>query len=322
MFNFDNKIYFPDILYLENIESISNSNKNLLDMNEINNLCYLYNSKNEKISKNEILINISSPYQKREKCILGKFYNIQGRMDENFIVKQCNFKLTETQKFLQIILKSCYENIKLSNLIHTNITNNVKKHQIIGIFKMRRFCLIGIKGVGKTTLLKSIIGKIPNIMHFTGSSILKMLVEKDGGDFSKFDNLPEIKKKRYRKEAIKYMLKLQEKNKKNIIVDGHTTLYNPNSNRIEGVFTIDDCNFYTDLILYETSPNTILKRRLKDKTKKRSTDLDFIKKELECERIEAQKLAKKYGMKLHYLNEEDYPNYEKLQSKLIEILSI
>ena len=179
---------------------------------------------------------------------------------------------------------------------------------------MKRYCLIGVKGIGKTTLIKSILEKIPHIDYLIGSQILRQLV---GAKFKDFDYFPEDEKQFYRKQAIKFMIDRQKKTKKDILVDGHTSLFNPKLNEPENVFTELDCKFFTDLILYEENTMTILKRRKKDLQKNRIKDISIIKKELAFERSNAHNIAKSYGMKMHYLNGNDSDD---LKIKLINIL--
>jgi len=177
---------------------------------------------------------------------------------------------------------------------------------------MKRYCLIGIKGIGKTTLVKSIM-PISNTDYFIGSDILKNLV---GPEFENFDYFPEEKKQKYRKKAIEYLWKIQEKNKKNILIDGHVTLLNPKTRIIEPVFTELDCNFYTDLILLEAPIEEILKRRKNDNRKKRIIDIELIRKELTAERHEAERLSNKYGINIHYVFDDGTSNSEQALRKI------
>ncbi|MHA1149206.1 MAG: ATP-binding protein [Promethearchaeota archaeon] len=179
---------------------------------------------------------------------------------------------------------------------------------------MRRFCLIGIKGIGKTTLIKSILDKIPNIDYLIGSQILRKLV---GDRFNNFDYFPEDEKQKYREKAIEYMINRQKETNKDILVDGHTSLVNPVNGKPENVFTELDCNFFTDLILYEVDASIVLKRRKSDALKKRILDISIIERELEFERENSVKIAKKYGMQMHFLIEH---SNTQLQEQLIKIL--
>jgi len=179
---------------------------------------------------------------------------------------------------------------------------------------MKRFCLIGIKGIGKTTLIKSILDKIPDIDYLIGSQILRKLV---GDRFKNFDFFPEEEKQLYREKAIEYMINRQNEIKKDILVDGHTSLVNPENKEPENVFTELDCNFFTDLILYEINASTVLERRKNDSLKKRILDLSIIERELDFERENSKRIAAKYGIQMHYLIEQ---SNTQLQEKLIKIL--
>ena len=185
---------------------------------------------------------------------------------------------------------------------------------IIRSFLMRRYCLIGIKGIGKTTLIKKILEEIPNIDYLIGSQILRQLV---GVRFDNFDYFPEAEKQKYREKAIEYMIERQNEIQKDILVDGHTTLYNPISKKSENVFTEMDCKFFTDLILYEINALAVLERRKSDTIKKRILNLFIIKNELSSERENSENIAKNYGMQIHYLIEDFHNN---LNKKLIKIL--
>ncbi|MHA1427458.1 MAG: AAA family ATPase [Candidatus Helarchaeota archaeon] len=178
---------------------------------------------------------------------------------------------------------------------------------------MKRYCLIGVKGIGKTTLIKSIL-PLPNIECYIGSQILRVLV---GQNFNQFDYFSEERKEFFRKAAIQFLWDRQEQTRKNILIDGHVTLYNPKIGDIEAIFTQLDCEFYTDLILIDASVDLVLERRKRD-SKKRILERDLILQELEAERTEANRLKEQYGMKIHYILDDGTEN---TRNKLIAILS-
>lgn len=187
---------------------------------------------------------------------------------------------------------------------------------------MKRICLVGVKGIGKTYLIYSILDKIPNIDFIIGSDVLKILVSDDERDFSLFDNFPEDLKQTYRENTINYMIQRQKEIKKDILVDGHTTLFNPNTDTVQNVFTDMDCRFYSHLILYETSLDNVLNRRREDLSKNRILDPKIIEEEMKMERKNAEKISKKYGIHLISMNELDYNSYEDLKKELISILEV
>ena len=180
---------------------------------------------------------------------------------------------------------------------------------------MRRYCLIGAKGIGKTTLFESIRDRINNVEFIIGSNVLRHLV---GKDFHKFDSFPENQKEYFRKEAIKTLKRIQEETKKDLLVDGHVVLYNPTSSKVEIVFTNDDIEFFTDLILYETSSAIILERRKKDTNKKRILDINIIEMEIAEEKRNALLISKKYNISFHVIDGNDF---KRAQSQLLKILT-
>ncbi|MHA1342011.1 MAG: AAA family ATPase [Promethearchaeota archaeon] len=182
---------------------------------------------------------------------------------------------------------------------------------------LRKICLIGVRGIGKTTLIKKVIKKTPWIDFLIGSRVLKQLV---GNDFNNFDKFPEEKKQYFRREAIRYMENLQARNKKDILVEGHTTLYNPETNQIEKVFTDLDCEFYSDLIYYNVLPEIVLERRKNDKSKIRVLDFEIIKEELEAEYKESRRIAEKYQMGWYEINENQTQNIQDILLNLLKEL--
>jgi len=183
---------------------------------------------------------------------------------------------------------------------------------------MKRYCLIGIKGIGKTSLIKSILPEISHIDYLIGSSILRDLV---GPNFNNFDYFPEDTKQYYREQSILYMIERQKMNKKNILVDGHTSLYNPKTKKAEGVFTELDCKFFTDFILFEARPEVILERRKKDVKKERILDIEIIKQELKVEREESHKISDMYDIKMHYLMDDGTKNIGPELLKMLRVNS-
>ena len=179
---------------------------------------------------------------------------------------------------------------------------------------MRRTCMVGIRGIGKTTLIKSILANLSWIDYLIGSSILRQLV---GDDFINFDNYPEERKQYFREQAIRYMEERQNQIQKDILVDGHTTLYNQQTRKVDAVFTDLDCRFFTDLIYYNAPAEVVLQRRLKDTTKKRIIDLNTIKQELDGERAESQRIAQAFRMGWYEISEDVFEVMQKNLSSLL-----
>ena len=163
----------------------------------------------------------------------------------------------------------------------------------------RRICLIGVRGVGKSTLAKKIISELPHIDYIVGSSVLRTLA---GDDFEHFDALPESVKHNYRVRAIEWMEQRQHLQGKTILCDGHTSLYNEKTSKVERVFTESDCRFFNELILLEAPLNVVLERRLGNPEKKRHLDPQIIQAEIKGEREISTRIAAQWNMKTHQLS--------------------
>jgi adenylate kinase len=179
----------------------------------------------------------------------------------------------------------------------------------------RRICLVGVRGVGKTTLIRSIIGELPRIDYLVGSAILRELA---GDDFQRFDHLPPEVKEDYRHEAIRWMERRQAREGRTILCDGHTSLLDESTGEVGPVFTELDCRFFRELILLEAPAELILAHRQADTSKRRSLDLEVIRAEIEGERSTSQRIATEWGMDLHRLPPSRDPT---LAATLKEILA-
>ncbi|WP_196214152.1 AAA family ATPase [Methanolobus vulcani] len=163
---------------------------------------------------------------------------------------------------------------------------------------LRRICFTGVRGVGKSSVLKEINKEKLNLCFTSGSDILQDMM---GETYSQFEFLPEYKKYAYRLKIRDSLHKMQEVNGKDLLVDSHLTVYNLKTGEIDGIFTHMDYGFYTDIILLDSYPERILDHRQRDSKKKRITDLDVIRKELDFERQKAAEISEKYGIRLHII---------------------
>ena len=163
---------------------------------------------------------------------------------------------------------------------------------------MKRYCLVGVKGCGKSSTAKAIEDSMNTVTFIEGGKILKRLVS---ANFDQFDDFDHDEKMRIRRLAIKEFGKIQSNEQKDVLVIGHTTLYNRTLNTIDRVFTDADCAFYTDLILLESSPQNIYQWRKADADRDRICDIEIIRSELEAERKETHRLGMKYSMTIHHL---------------------
>jgi adenylate kinase len=166
---------------------------------------------------------------------------------------------------------------------------------------MRRVCLVGVRGVGKTTLLRRVLPNLEPWEHIVGSRVLRELV---GADFSNFDALPEPVKTDYRRQAIAWMEAHQSRTGLNLLCDGHTTLIDLDGG-VEQVFTDEDCRFFRELILLEAPAAVVLERRRLDRKPRRPRTLAQVQAELDGERGCCRRLARQWGLTLHELPPND-----------------
>ena len=60
---------------------------------------------------------------------------------------------------------------------------------------LRRICLVGVRGVGKTTLIRGVIDQMPGIDYVVGPAVLRELA---APELARVDHLPPAVKQRYR----------------------------------------------------------------------------------------------------------------------------
>ena len=163
---------------------------------------------------------------------------------------------------------------------------------------LRRICFTGVRGVGKSSVLKEINTENIETCFTSGSDILQKMM---GDAYSQFEYLPEYKKYAYRLKIRETLQGMQEENHKDLLVDSHLTVYNLKTGKFDVIFTHMDYGFYTDIILLDSYPERILDHRQRDTKKKRITDLDIIQKELEFERHKAAEISRNYRIRLHVI---------------------
>ncbi len=179
---------------------------------------------------------------------------------------------------------------------------------------LRRICLIGVRGVGKTTLIRSLIAEVPHVDYVVGSAVLRELA---GPDFARFDHLDPAIKQRYRERAIRWMEERQARVGKHVLCDGHTSLLDESSGKVGPVFTELDCRFFRELILLEAPRDVVLAHRRSDPTKRRSLDPAVVDAELTGERETSSRIASEWGLKLHVL---PLAADEQRRAQLLELL--
>lgn len=179
----------------------------------------------------------------------------------------------------------------------------MKENTTTNINSLRRICFTGIRGVGKTTLLKETDEQNPDVVSISGSDILQELM---GESYDKFEFLPEKEKYIHRLKLNDVRWEIQHKTGKDMLVDCHLTVYNLKTGEIDMIFTHKDFDFFTEFILLDCTPEKIQNHRKRDTSKKRIVDLDIIKRELDFERKMALKVTKDYGIKLHIVQMDEY----------------
>lgn len=180
---------------------------------------------------------------------------------------------------------------------------------------LRRICLVGVRGIGKTTLVRSVLHALPDVEHIVGSAVLRELA---GAEFAHFDHLPPERKAHYRESAIEWMVNHQARTQKHILCDGHTSLLDESTGTVGPVFTTRDCAFFRELVLLEAPLDLVLERRRQDSSKRRSLDPHTVAAELAGERETAASIAERYGMRLHRLG---MATDSQLREKLIDVLT-
>jgi adenylate kinase len=180
---------------------------------------------------------------------------------------------------------------------------------------LRRVCLVGVRGIGKTTLVRAALPRLQHVDHVIGSAVLRELA---GPDFARFDHLPAAVKEDYRRRAISWMEARQHQQGRLILCDGHTSLLDESTGRVGPVFTPEDCRFFRELILVEGPLEVVLERRAQDQTKKRSLDPAVLAAEAHAERETAAALAEAWGLTLHRLPPITDPD---VVDRLVELLA-
>jgi len=179
---------------------------------------------------------------------------------------------------------------------------------------LRRICLAGVRGVGKTTLVKSVLPELEGFEHIVGSAVLRELA---GAEFARFDHLAPARKQGYREEAILWMERHQDATRQHVLCDGHTSLLDESTGAVGVVFTESDCRFFRELILLEAPLEVVLARRRADPSKPRSLDPEVVRAEMDGELESCVQIAEQWGMRLHRLPTEP----DDARVNLLEVLA-
>ena len=100
----------------------------------------------------------------------------------------------------------------------------------------RRVCIIGARGVGKSSLVKAALPRLDGWVHLIGSEILSSLLP-EGQTMAALDPL---QRRNYRHLAAAFMLKQDLAGKTGLLCEGHCALYSDRTGTAEEVFTEAD----------------------------------------------------------------------------------
>jgi len=120
----------------------------------------------------------------------------------------------------------------------------------------RRIGLYGISSTGKTTVAKLVEKLHPQYKFIDGSDVFNEVCP---GGLTTFKNLSFDEKTKYRILAIEYLLELQSKINKHLVIAGHYSFICKKGD-FEIAWTKADDHFYTDIFLFSDTPESIYSR--------------------------------------------------------------
>lgn len=165
-------------------------------------------------------------------------------------------------------------------------------------------CVGGVSGVGKTRLLQTHVADAEyGDAQMTGSSVVKSIIAP--ATVRDFDTWPVAERVRVRDESIRRLLALRAATSGLLLIDGHFTLRNRVSGRVEAIFTAEDKCFYDALVLVDASPECVDEFRRADSRLREAASRAAIAEELDAERREVTRLAAEMGVPLLHIRELD-----------------
>jgi len=185
----------------------------------------------------------------------------------------------------------------------------------------RRICIIGPRGVGKSHVVRELLPELSNCVHVVGSDLLKAELKRHG--LESMEGLDDVTKDVLRQFASEEMVRRASSGCDIFICEGHAALLPARPlGRFEKVwrqlqvwfgkrdslfdvsvgFTELDKALFNEVILVEADPEVIQERRLADKDKKRHTDLDSIRADIEAERNKAAEICRESGAALRVVD--------------------
>jgi adenylate kinase len=165
----------------------------------------------------------------------------------------------------------------------------------------RRVCIIGARGVGKSSLVKAALPRLDGWAHVIGSEILRSLLP-EGLVMASLDNQ---QRRHYRHLAAATMLRQDLTGKTGLLCEGHCALYSERTGSVEEVFTQTDDALFTEIIELLAPAEEVLRRRQRDPLKVRPLSLQAIKAEILAEHQAARAACLRSGCKLTTLGADD-----------------
>lgn len=185
----------------------------------------------------------------------------------------------------------------------------------------RRICIIGPRGVGKSHAVRKILPELHNCKHVIGSDLLKAELRRHG--LESMEGLDDVTKDVIRQFASEEMVRQASAGCDIFICEGHAALLPARSlSRLEKAwrqvqvwlgkrdsvfdvsvgFTELDKAFFNEVILVEADDEVIQERRVADQDKRRPTDLDSIRADIEAERSKAAEICRESGAALRVVD--------------------
>jgi adenylate kinase len=149
--------------------------------------------------------------------------------------------------------------------------------------------------VGKTSLLRR-IAQDPALAAtvISGSAILQQVIAPS--TLEEFDEWEPEVRAAARESAIRKLTEERQNTPCRLLMDGHFTLRDRRTGRVEPVFTARDRSFYDALVLVEGTPEEILSRRRTDSRTRPAESVPNIAEHLGAERAEGLRLAQRMGV--------------------------
>lgn len=165
----------------------------------------------------------------------------------------------------------------------------------------RRICIIGARGVGKSSLVKAALPRLDGWLHIVGSDILRSLLP-EGQTMADLDGQ---QRRDYRHLAAAQMLRRDLVGKAGLLCEGHCALYSERTGIVEEVFTSTDEALFTEIIELVAPAEEVLRRRQRDQLKIRPVSIQAIEAEIAAEHQAARAICLRTGCKLTTLGADD-----------------